>query len=61
MVFKHLYWNSSTFKSLILLLSFSSTFKDFKHLYEPWIWENEKLIFSETRNVIELKLNKNNH
>ena len=34
-VFKHLYWNSSTFKSLILLLSFSSTFKDFKHLYEP--------------------------
>jgi hypothetical protein len=35
-VFKHLYWNSSTFKSLILLLSFSSTFKDFKHLYEPY-------------------------
>ena len=25
------------------------------------IWENEKLIFSETKNVIELKLNKNNH
>ena len=48
-VFKHLYWNSSTFKSLILLLSFSSTFKDFKHLYEPCVWyslKRGKMIFS---------------